>query len=206
MTKLSLGRMHLTTRERRTLVSGVTLIFCLFVIFRGIPMWQAWQATQLQEETHATLALERAERSLVDLGRTRDSLAARTTRLASLAHMVLPGESPTASGANLAGIVAKITTRAKVKLGSVQVAADTLGTGAFARVQIRGDFTGDITGTLDALVMLERGPVLLAIRELSISQLEPGAGDDRPEVLHVEFLIEGLTPRSTAVASHGGSP
>jgi hypothetical protein len=49
------------------------------------------------------------------------------------------------------------------------------------------------------LVALERGPVLLSIRQLSISQAEVGAPADRAESLRLELVIEGLTVDRRAV-------
>jgi hypothetical protein len=54
------------------------------------------------------------------------------------------------------------------------------------------DVTGDIRGVMAMLASLERGPTLLAVRSLSISQPDLTAGDDRVEALHVEIDVEGL--------------
>ena len=103
-------------------------------------------------------------------------------------------------------------TDAGVKLGSVQPRVDseprTLGAAraplhqAFARISVHGDAVGDVVALTQFLAELEHGPVLLAVRALSITQPEPAAPSSRMETLHAEFAVVGLARASLETAGH----
>src|ERR671938_1894657 len=110
----------------------------------------------------------------------------------ALAPALLSGDTPAAAGATLAGLVSGAAARASVRLGVLQVRADSLGHGTFTRIAVTGSATGDVQGVAELLSALEHGPTLLAVRALSVSQTDPAAPVDRMEVLHVDFAVEGL--------------
>jgi hypothetical protein len=60
----------------------------------------------------------------------------------------------------------------------------------FAPVSVRIDATADVRGLTNLLTRLERGPTLLVVRALSITQPEPNA---EMEALAVELTVEGLS-------------
>lgn len=124
-----------------------------------------------------------------------DSLRARNARYLALAPALLDGDTPAAAAATLAGLVSGAASGAQVRMGAIQLRIDTTARGAFVRVGVRADATGDVEGITGMLATLERGPEVLVFRELAITQPEPGAGDDRPEALRVELVVEGLAVR-----------
>jgi hypothetical protein len=110
----------------------------------------------------------------------------------ALAPALLSGDSPASAAATLAALVSGTAAQANVRLGAVQVRPDSVARGAFTRVAVRASATGDINGVTQMILGLEKGPMLLAVRELSITQAEPGAPADRAEALRLELLVEGL--------------
>ena len=173
---------------------AIGVIACIALVggARGVPAVVRW--------THETRAIAaqrgaesaQAERSVVTAAMTRDSLAARYARYLALAPRLLDGETTAGAGGALALLVSGAAATSSVRLGSVQIRADTTKAGVFTPVSVRADLTGDIQGLSTLLATLERGQTLLSVRELSISQPEPSAGDDRVEALRAELVVEGL--------------
>jgi hypothetical protein len=80
-----------------------------------------------------------------------------------------------------------------VKVGSVQLRADSAFTAdGFARVAVRLNATGDVTGLATLLGALEGDSLLIAVRELVVNQPEPAAPSTKLETLRFEMLVEGL--------------
>jgi hypothetical protein len=185
------------SHDRRLLIVGAMSITFLLAIGRGFPAWRSWQS---ESRDSATTLLQEAARAQTTIARgrlTRDSLAARQQRFIALAPLLLRGETPAMGGATLASLIATAATAASVRLGPVQVRSDTMGRGVFSRVGVRAEVTGDVRGIGAFLSALESGSTLLAVRELTISQLEPAASLERAEALHVQLAVEALmlTPR-----------
>jgi hypothetical protein len=131
-----------------------------------------------------------------------DSLSKRTARAQALTSMVVGGGDPANAAASLATVISDAAIDAGVKLGAVQPRVDseprTLGTRhermpqAYAVISAQGDAIGDVVSLTQFLAELEHGPMLLAVRDLSITQAEPAATSDRMETLRAEFTIVGL--------------
>jgi hypothetical protein len=104
------------------------------------------------------------------------------------------GSGVAAAAANLASVVADAATANGVRMGALQPSGDSaaLESGGVAHVKVRGDASGDVTAVTQFLATLEGGLPLIAVRELSVTQGEQGASPERPESLHIEFVIEAL--------------
>jgi hypothetical protein len=201
-----------SARDRRVLVLGVVSILLILGLGRGLPAWRSWRAETHASARELTSEVTRARESISRHGLVNDSLSARRGRFVALAPLLLRGETPAMGGASLASLVASAATAANVRLGPVQVQPDTTARTVFSRVRVRADVTGDVRGVGTFISSLERGQTLLAIREISISQLEPGAPPERAEALRVNLTVEGLmlTPRPAkghevkATSGHAG--
>jgi hypothetical protein len=106
---------------------------------------------------------------------------------------VVPGATPAAAAGELSAIVSAVAEESNVALGSLRLRVDTLRRSRrFVRVAVTGAITGDVHGVMHTLAGLEEGLPALAIRDLAISQPEPGAPSDRAEALRLDFTVEGL--------------
>jgi hypothetical protein len=154
------------------------------------------QWTRDRRASAAQLSAEavRARISVAHLEETRDTLAVRNVRYLALAVHLLEQQTPAGAGGSLASILSDVAASSNVRVGSVQIRADTANVGAFIRVTVRAELTGDIRGLAELLSAIEQSQTLLAVRALSISQPELGAGDERAEVLRAELVLEGLMP------------
>jgi len=188
----------LTAREHRVLVAGAVAICLMVGTTKGLPAWRRWHAQTAASAEESTAALARASAAVAGRRVLRDTLRSRRDRLVALAPMLLAGDSPAAAAASLAGVLSDAAADAGVQLGAVQLRTDTAHAGVFTRVSVRANATGDVRGITELLQVVERGPTLLKVRELAITQPEPAAGADRPEALRLEIVVEGLvqTPPS----------
>ena len=193
----------ISRRDRRTLLAGAGITTALFMLAKGFPAWRAWDAGVREAAAETIEEAAHAERSLLAFPAVRDSLVARNARYLELAELIVPGDGPASAAAELATFVSGNATAADLALGALQVRADTAGGDAaarsvgspFARVSVRGDLMGDVDGLTHFLAAIEGGPFLLAVRELAITQPEPAAPADRPEMLRVQFVVEGIALR-----------
>jgi hypothetical protein len=181
-----------TSRDSRVLIAGVATIVVLLGVARGIPTLRQWQSESRDSAGALAQEVAHLRTTMARDHVTRDSLAARQRRFIALAPVLLRGETPAMGGAVLASLISTAATAASVRLGPVQLHADTEVRTVFSRVGARAEITGDVRGVGAFLSILESGPTLVAVRELTISQLEPAAAPDRAEALHVALSVDAL--------------
>ena len=182
----------LSERDRKTLVLGALVVLGLVLFARGLPAWRRWDAGVRDSAREMADEAARAEATVGALAPSLDSLEARRARLVALGGGLLDGASPAVAGASLSSLVTAAGARTGVQVGSVQVRADTASTGTFVRVSARADGTGDLPAITRMLQALEAAPQLLAVREVSITQSNPGGPSEMAETLRVELVVEGL--------------
>ena len=186
---------RLSDRDRRTLMLGLSVIVLLVLISRVVPAWRGWDADTRASAAEMAAEAARAEQTVRTLPAALDSLEARRARLVAQGRGVLDGGSIAGSGAALASLVSGAAARAGVQMGSVQVRPDTASAGTFMRISVRADGTGDLPAVTRMLALLEGAPELLAVRDISITQPNPGGPAEQPEALRVELSVEGLALR-----------
>jgi hypothetical protein len=191
----------MSERDRRVLLAGGAVILLILLLGRGIPAWRRWDQGVRAGAERRMEAAARAEAAIRDLPAGLDSLEARRARFFAVGGSLLEGESPAAAGAALASLLSGTAAQAGVQLGSVQVRPDTASAGAFLRVWVRADATGDLPSITRLLTLLEGAPERLRVREISITQPSPGGPAEQPEALRLEVAVEGL-----ALARGGGGP
>jgi hypothetical protein len=182
------------SRDRKTAIVGGIVVLSLLLAGRGVPAWHRWRINA-KESTESVLAEASEVAGSVDRAREFDA----ANRRAALQRMeVRPafvnGTTQATAAANLGAIVADAATGNGVRMGSLQTSTDsaTGQGGTVAHLRVRGEGTGDVTAVTQFLATLEGGLPIVAVRELSITQGEPRAPPDRPESLHVGFVIEAL--------------
>jgi len=185
----------MSARDRRALTFGVGTIVILFAMAKGVPRLLSWERDARSDASDQQDEYDRATAEIARAMVVRDSAKARGARIIALAPALIEGDSPATASATLAGIISGAAARSNVKVGALQLHADTSSRGTFVRVGVRGDATGDIAGVTAMLAALEGGPTLLAVRELSITQPEITAPADHMEALRVELTVEGLMLR-----------
>ena len=217
----SLALPRLSDRDRRTLVRGGVSIAAVLILGKGVPAYRGWVRDTAQARTEELADETRATALIAAVPSLRDSLRARSTRALALAPAILDGNNPAAAAATLASLIGDAATDADVSLGALEPRSDARsgvnGSSAtaprghvLAPVSVHGTLTGDVVGVSQFLSDLEHGPQLLSVRDLTISQSDPGAGSNEMETLHAEFTVVGLAraqePGAKATRRNDGAP
>ena len=181
----------LSPRDRRTLIAGAAVIVGIVLLTRGLPAWRRWDGEARAASVELRVEAQRTRRAVEELPAMADSLAARQARFVALAPLLLAADSRAAATAALTSAISAAAQSSSVQLASMQVRSDTTGN-VFERIEARATMTGDGHGLGRMLVALERGPLLLSVRQLGVTQPSPSAPPDQPETLRVELVVEGL--------------
>jgi hypothetical protein len=195
-------RLVITPRDRRAVLIGAGVIGSLGLLARGVPAWRTWVSDARAGVAEQQRAVSDADGLVAHAREVRDTLAARNARYVALAPALVAGRTPAEASATLASIVSTAASGAGVKLGTVQLrpVGDTGARRTFVRVGVHADMIGDVAGLTTLLASLERGPVRLRVREITVTQPDAAAPGDRVEALRIELTIEGL-----ALVHRGGT-
>jgi hypothetical protein len=185
-------RFALSHRDRRVLTGGCIVLALVIVLGRGLPALLRWRADLDASALELTGEQVRAERSIRSRPAMRDSLAVRRRQLALLDSAFLIGDTPASAGAMLAEVVAESAAATNATLGIVQLRGDTAVRGPYTPIAVRVGVSGTLESIALFLASLEEGPTLLAVRELTLTQPEPGIAPTRIETMRAEVLVEGL--------------
>jgi hypothetical protein len=186
---ISLG---LSARDRRTLIAGATTIGVLFALGRGVPLTVQWQSTQIAEASTVARDIAEARARERTMPALRDSLNAHVARMKALDSAILSGPTPSAAAARLASEVEALAEESSVKIGAIQLQADSAAVGALVQVGVRVTAVADVFGLLAFMRAIESGERMLAVRELVVTQPEPAASTTRVESLRIEITVVAL--------------
>lgn len=185
----------------RALVFGALTIGALLLVGKGVPAVR--QAITFRASA-ATLAYERGE---VDRRLTSAEKLVRAATLQAedvhrrLERVLLPGATPAEAAASLAMLIDRYAEDARVRVSSTTAQADTLFMTAHPIISVRVFATTDVQGLVDLLPRIEGSEFLLGVRELTLTQPEPAAGDDVPGSLRIELVVEALARQGTALVA-----
>jgi len=186
-------------RDQRALGLGAAAVLGLIAVFRGLPAWRAWRAEARAAAVESITHEARTGVLLAGLAESLDTLEARTAGVRVVGPALLTGETAAAAASNLAALLADVARQSLVRLDAVDVRADTSKAHALPRVAVEVQATADIVGLSSLVHALERGPVLLAVRRLSVRPQSVDSPTDQVETLSIRLTVEGLalvqTPR-----------
>lgn len=184
-----IAKLGLSRRDRRTLLIGLGVVATLLVMARGIPTLRSWEVNQESAAQSAGQQLAALRAGLRTLPTLRDTTRARRDRLAGLDSAMLRGASPPAIAAGLASALEDIADDNSLKVTTMQLRADSLVTAGLARAEVRITGTTDVVGLGAFLRAVESDATPMVVRDLSVSQSDPTASDNRPDVLRVDVLV-----------------
>lgn len=160
---------------------------------QGVPRWLSMfdrlrnDAYRERRELLNATALLSAERTI------NDTLVRRWHRWEAERHAVIDDWVPAAAAARLRSHVSVAASAAGLVLQSIDLRPDSSATHALRRPAVRGEARGDISGLAQFLLLIEMGPPLMRVSDLTIIQPDPVGGRDRSEELRISFLIEGTS-------------
>lgn len=190
-------RRLLSKRDMRALVYGAGTIGMMIGLARGVPAWKGWDSSVRRESARTLHMVALVEAGATQLPHMHDSVRARRTRLDSLATRLFESNTVQEATAALAVHVSEYAAAAEVKVITLQLRADSaFAPDGFARIAVRLNGTSDVAGLAGLLASVEGDTILLAVRELTVSQPEPAAPDTKAEALRFELLVEGLALHS----------
>jgi type II secretion system (T2SS) protein M len=187
-----ISKLGLSQRDRRTLAVGLCAVASLFTIARGVPALHSWEADRTAEAQSAGQQLAALRRGLRILSVLRDTLRSRQARVVALDSSLLFGASPSAIAADLASALEDLADDNALKVTAMQLRSDTVVRAGLARVEVRITGITDVTGLAGFLRAVEADATPLVVRDLSVSQPEPTAGDAKPEALRVDMLVASI--------------
>lgn len=181
---------RLSPRDRRALWIGVIVIGGTLLLTRGIPALSAWTRERRASADELRRELIELEQGIAEQRSRKALLSSRAAELAALDHGVLPGETPASAAASLARLVGIAADSSNVHVRSTQLRVDSVrAEEVYITVAVRIDASSDVRGLTQLLARLERGPTLLVIRSLYVTQPEPLA---EMEALRIELEVAGL--------------
>lgn len=183
---------RLSARDRRALLAGGVLVALAVLSTRGLPAWFELLGRSRDDAVLARRGLADARAVIAAAPALRDSLAARRSRYIATAPALIAAATPSAAASRLSALVSAAAMSAGVAVSSVMLRADTSSANGFGRPSVRGEARGDISGLTQFLLLMEIGPPLLRVAELTVTQSDP-TGTGRPEELRIAFLIEGMS-------------
>ena len=119
----------MSARDRRALTFGMGTIAILFAIGKGVPRAFSWERDARSDANHRQGELDRATAEIARADIVLDSAKARGARIIGLAPALIDGDSPATASAALAGIISGAAARSNVKIGALQLHADTASRG-----------------------------------------------------------------------------
>ena len=187
--------LKLAGRDRKTAIIGGIVVLGLLVVARGAPLWYRWRSNTAES---ASVAFAEAMVTKETINRAREiDVANKRADLQrmEIAPAFVGGSGAAAVAATLASVVADAAGESGLRMGALQATGDSVTgeTGGVGKVRVRGEASGDVAGVTRFLAVLESGFPLVAVRELSLTQTQANASADQPELLRVEFVIEGLS-------------
>jgi hypothetical protein len=185
-------RFSLSAKDRRAAVLGVIVVGSLVAMSKGLPALADWEGMRVAEAADAITRATSASANVRMLAVLRDSLRSRRMQLAAIDSTMITGTSAAAAAANLASSLDEIAVVSKLKVGTMQLRADTAAAGSIARVGVRVTATSDVRGLAAFLRSVEGNDMPLVVRDLFVSQPEPAAPESRAEALRIDVLVEAI--------------
>lgn len=181
-----------SSRDRRTLSLGTAVILGMLTVGKGIPAVRDWESERLTSAARAQRQVRLLEGGARVVRQLQDSVRAREQRLASLRRLLIDAPRQSDGGPMLSSLISAVADDTDVEVLTMNVHADSAAN-PLRRVDVRMNGQGDIAGVMRFLRAVEDTTALLSVRELTVSQSDPGAPDNRSEVLRFEVVIQSLT-------------
>ncbi len=182
----------MTRRDRRTLLVGASVVAGLLVFARGVPALRGWTAEQVAASAQATQLLAASSISIAELSAARDTLAARSARLAAIDSVLPRVASASIAVSELASRLEDLADSCRVRVAGIQLRPDSVASVGFVEVSARVNGTTDVAGLAALLHAIAASEQPLAARELTVTAPEPNAPPSKPEALRFDLVVAGL--------------
>lgn len=185
-------RVGRSSRETRTLVTGLVVVPLILLVGRGVPVLLQWGHDEHARSSAVLTEYDRARAELRSLGAVRDSAQARQLRLGDAFPSLLHARGDAGLVAELIEEFNQHAEESGVHVITIEGHADTSATTRYLPVLARAEVIGDVGGLMRLLALIESSDVRLRVNELSIAQAAPAAPAKEPELLHATVGLQGL--------------
>jgi len=182
----------LAGRDRRALLIGTVSILVMLVSYRGIPAWMTWRAEARIDARDAMQQSLQMNQVLDALPPSLDTLQARTRLLLEHTPALFVGGTRDAAASEMMDAVRTMARASWVRIDDVIIIQDTAGSNTLSPIELRLHGVGDVVGLAAFLSRLESGPLLLAVRNLSVTPESIESAANQVEVLDLQLTVEGL--------------
>lgn len=183
-------------RERQALLLGALIIIPSFVFARGLPAVHRWEQREAARWSELRADLERMRRATDALRAAHSGSAAERDEINALRRSLVTAATVAEAAGELADYVNGIALFSGASIRSVVLRGDSTFVGGTARLVLQLSVATDTEGVLAILRELAVGPRQVAVQSVAITQTDPGAPQDRPEALSVEFTVESVILRT----------
>jgi hypothetical protein len=184
----------LATRDRRALFAGVAVIGGLVFALRGAPAWWRWRGEVRAAAAEAIERDQAVKEVVAGFSQSLDTLGVRIGALREIGPAFLSGATSTEAASMLASVVGEMARSSLVRIDAIELRADSAPATKLAMPHVRAEVqaTADIAGLAALLQTLERGPLLLSVRRLSVRAAAVDAPPNQVESLTIQLTVEGL--------------
>lgn len=186
----------LGARDRRALLVGGGVLVAALAFRSMLTAVDALGVMRQRNQVRADLLARIETRPAVAI--LGDSLRQLETALDTARGRLLPRGTDASVASNLHAAVRRAATDVGLVLHSTRAESDTSVAGPFAAASVRLDAEGDVSAVMQFLLILELAPGALRFTDMSVTPLEPAAGDDRPEAIRLSITVSGIAPRTPA--------
>ncbi len=161
--------LKISARERRTVWIGLVVsLLGLTVAYGVVPFARHWQQREQQIAAEAE-RLARLRGLIAYETQLGDAVQARVGALEAGPQRLLSGRTPALAASALQGLLQDFADRSQVTISRLDVAgAPVTGNGPLPMIPASVSAIGDIYGVTDLLSLIQNGPRLLEITELSV--------------------------------------
>jgi Type II secretion system (T2SS), protein M subtype b len=192
----------MSDRDRRVLVLGGAAILLIVAVARGLPALRVFAAERRAETSRTTELLAHREWLSRNARGLEHELVRVCGQLAAYDSALVEGETPSTASARLAQLVSDAVSETDARLASIRMSADSAArSGDLAHVVAYASVSGDLTSLATVLQLLEEGPHLLSVSELSIASTQPAVARTQAEQLQAELVVHGLYRRATRLGT-----
>ena len=159
----------LSARERRTIALGVTVFLtALAAVYGVLPFARRWQDREGVIEAQSQ-RLTRLRGLITGEAQLRQVVRARTASLAAGQQRLLSGRTPALAASSLQALLQSYADQSQVTVSRLDVAgAPETKEGALPMIPATVSAIGDIYGISELLALIQHGPQVLEIAELSV--------------------------------------
>lgn len=182
-------RHPLSNRDTRAVIAGVFTLTLAATALKGLPALRSWTDEHRRLARQAALLLRDARAASALVTAVDDSARARRLRASAMDSAFISGRTVAHAAATLVGEIAENAEVVDAQVEALQADSVHDPRAALRRLRVRGSVTGELDSIMEFLLLVESGPRLMVVRNLSMSRSNAGSAN-QPEVVLASFVIE----------------